>query len=77
MQASEHTRHMKDVHHELTLGLPHYPCGVVTGTVAVGNKMQLFSSCMISFFIRCNEYRLKVLLKIHGLTKYAMIALCC
>ena len=38
MPATEHTR---DSRHELTLGLPHYTCGVATGTVAVGTKMQL------------------------------------
>ena len=32
---SEHT-------HELALGLPHYTCGVTTGTVAVGKELQLF-----------------------------------
>ena len=40
-QASEHTR---NAHHELALGLPHYTCGVTTGTVTVGNEMQLFCS---------------------------------
>ena len=40
--ASEHTRHIRDEHHELALGLPHYTCGVATGTVVVGNKIQLF-----------------------------------
>ena len=38
MRATEHTR---DSRHELTLGLPHYTCGVATGTVAVGTEMQL------------------------------------
>ena len=42
--ATEHTRLTRDAHHELTLGLPHYTCGVATGTVAVGTKMQLFCS---------------------------------
>ena len=28
-------------HHELSLGLPHYMCGVTTGTVAVGYEIQL------------------------------------
>ena len=36
MRESKHTRHMRDIHHDLTLGLPHYMCGVTTGTVAVG-----------------------------------------
>ena len=38
---SEHTQHTKDARHELALGLPHYTCGVTTGTVAVGNEIQL------------------------------------
>ena len=42
--ASEHTRHMRNARHKLALGLPHYTCGVTTGTVAVGNEMQLFCS---------------------------------
>ena len=43
-QASKHTRHMRNARHELVLGLPHYTCGVTTGTVAVGNELQLFCS---------------------------------
>ena len=43
-QDSKHTRHTRDAHHELALGLPHYTCGVTTGTVAVGNKIQLLCS---------------------------------
>ena len=42
--ASEHMQHMRDAHHKLALGLPCYTHGVATGTVAVGNEMQLFSS---------------------------------
>ena len=31
---------MRDAHHKLALGLPHYTCGVVTiGIVAVGNEI--------------------------------------
>ena len=41
---SKHTRHMRDARHKLTLGLPHYTCGVTTGTVAVGNEIQLLCS---------------------------------
>ena len=44
MRASEHTRHTRNARHELALGLPHYTCRVTTGTVAVGNEMQLFCS---------------------------------
>ena len=43
-RASEHTRHMRNARHELALSLPHYTCGVTTGTVAVGNELQLFCS---------------------------------
>ena len=42
--ASEHTRHTRNTRHELALGLPHYTCGATTGTVDVGNEMQLFCS---------------------------------
>ena len=41
---SKHTRHMRDARHELALGLLHYMCGVTTGTVAVGNEIQLLCS---------------------------------
>ena len=44
MWASEHTRHTRNARHELALGLPHYTYGLTTGTVAVGNEMQLFCS---------------------------------
>ena len=35
---------MRDAHHELALGLSHYMCGVTTGTVAVGNEIQLLAA---------------------------------
>ena len=38
---SKHTQHTRNTRHELGLGLPHYTCGVTTGTVAVGNETQL------------------------------------
>ena len=41
---SKHTRHTRDARHELTLGLPHYTCGVTTGTVEIGNEIQLLCS---------------------------------
>ena len=44
MRDSKHTRHTRDAHHELALGLPHYTCGVTTGTVAVVNEIQLLCS---------------------------------
>ena len=37
----KHTQHTRDAHHELALSLPHYTCGVTTGTVAVDNETQL------------------------------------
>ena len=40
---------------ELTLGLPHYTCGVTTGTVAVGNEIldeiQLLCSWLASLYV--------------------------
>ena len=39
---SEHTQHMRNACGERALGLPHCKCGTATGTVAVGNEMQLF-----------------------------------
>ena len=41
---SKHTQHMRYAYHELALGLPHHTCGVTTGTVAVGNEIQLLCS---------------------------------
>ena len=41
---SKHAQHMRDACHELTVGLPHYTCGVTIGTVAVGNEIQLLCS---------------------------------
>ena len=49
--ASEHTRHMRNACHELALGLPHYTCGVTTGTVAVGNEMQLFAADWLLYLL--------------------------
>ena len=43
-QDSKHTQYTRDSRHELTLGFPYYMCGVTTGTVAVGNEIQLFCS---------------------------------
>ena len=43
-QDSKCTQHTRDTHHELALGLPHYTYGVTTGTVAVGNEIQLLFS---------------------------------
>ena len=42
--ASEYTQHTRNACHKLALGLPHYTCGVTTGTVAVGDELQLFCS---------------------------------
>ena len=41
---SKHTQHTRDACHKLALGLSHYTCGVTTGTVAVGNEIQLLCS---------------------------------
>ena len=41
---SKHMRHTREARHDLALGLPHYMCGVTTGTVAVGNEIQLLCS---------------------------------
>ena len=37
-------QHTRDARHKFALGLPHYMCGVTTGTVAVGNEIQLCCS---------------------------------
>ena len=50
-RTSEHTEHTSNARHELALGLPHYTCGVITGTVAVGNEMQLFCSLSASLSV--------------------------
>ena len=39
MWESKHTQHMRDARHKLTLGFPHYMCGV-----AIGNEIQLLCS---------------------------------
>ena len=43
-QDGKHTRHMRDGRHKLALGLPHFTCGVTTGTVTVGNEIQLLAA---------------------------------
>ena len=74
---SKHTQHTRDAHHELTFGLPHYTCGVTTGTVAVGNEIQCTTALqLIGFFICCNEHHLKILLKRRGHTEYSRISSC-
>ena len=40
-RVSEYTQQMRDVRHKI---LQHYTCGVTTGTVAVGNEIQLYCS---------------------------------
>ena len=44
MRDSQHARHTRYACHKLTLGLPHYTCGVTTGTVAEGDEIQLLCS---------------------------------
>ena len=56
---------MKLACHKLTLGLPHYICGVTIVAVVVGNKIQLRWSWLTSLYC---IYHLKILLKRHGLT---------
>ena len=51
MQNSKHTRHTRDARHELALGLPHYTCGVTTGTVAVGNEIQLLAADWLCYML--------------------------
>ena len=48
---NKHTQHMRDACHKLTIGLPHYTCDVTTGTVAVGNGIQLLSSQLVSLYV--------------------------
>ena len=72
---SKHTRHTRDAHHKLALGLPHYTCGVTTGTVAVGSEKTALQ--LIGFFICYNEYHLVILLKRRGHTEHSRIFLCC
>ena len=50
MRASKHTKHTRDVCCELALDLQHYTCSAATGTVAVGNEMQLFCSRLASLY---------------------------
>ena len=47
-QASEITQQTLDAHHGLTLGLLHYTCGVTSGTVVVGNEIQLCCNWLTS-----------------------------
>ena len=51
MWESKHKQHMIDVCHELTLSLSHYMCGVTTGTVAIGNKIQLFAADWLLYML--------------------------
>ena len=48
---SKHMWHTRDARHELALGLPHYTCGVTTGTVAVGNKYNCFEANWLLFML--------------------------
>ena len=45
------TRDTRDECHELALGLPHYTCGVTTGTVTGGNELQLLCSQLASLYV--------------------------
>ena len=46
---SKHTRHTRDARHKLALGLPHY--SVTTGTVAVGNEIQLLAADWLHYVL--------------------------
>ena len=48
---SKHTRHTRDTRHELALGLPHYTCGVTTGTEAVGNEYNCFAADWLLYML--------------------------
>ena len=48
---SKHMRHTRDAHHELALGFLHYTCGVTTGTVAVGNEIQLLAADWLLYML--------------------------
>ena len=74
-QESKHTRHMRDARHKLALGLPHYTCGVTTGTIAVRNEIQLLCSLLASLYV-VYEHCLKILLKRSSHTEYSRISLC-
>ena len=51
MRDSKHTRHTRDACHELALGMPHYMCGVTTGTVAVDNEIQLLAADWLLYML--------------------------
>ena len=51
MRDSKHTRHTRDARHELALGLLCYMCGVTTGTVAVGNEIQLLAADWLCYML--------------------------
>ena len=46
----KHMWHTRGAHHKLSLGLPHFMCGVTTGIVAVGNEIQLLCSWLSSLY---------------------------
>ena len=49
--ASEHMTCTRDTHHKFPFYVPHYMCGAATGTVALGNEMQLFCSWLASWYV--------------------------
>ena len=48
---SKHTCHTRDARHELTLGLPHYTCGVTTVTLAVDNEYNCFAADWLLYML--------------------------
>lgn len=63
---------MRDACLEFALGLPYYTCGIATGTLAVGNEIQL--CCSWSASLLCYITRiLRVLALICHIGKYPRI----
>ena len=67
-------QHMRDAHHELAFGLPHYMCGVTAGTVTVAMKYSYVAADWLLYILCCNEHCLKVLSKRYNLAEYARIS---
>ena len=74
LRDSKHTRHMRDAHQKLTLGLPHYTCGVRNYRHSSSRQRNTTALQLIGFFICCNEHHLIILLKKHGHTEYSRIS---
>ena len=55
MKANEHMQHLRDPCHKLTLGLPHYTCGVATDIVASYKQWNIAVLQLIGFFV-CTKH---------------------